>query len=128
VHSSGEIEHALETFADEPNGGLIIAPNVVTFANSDLIVAMAARYRLPAIYPFAFFAKGGGLISYGFDAADQFRQGAGYVDKILRGAKPTDLPVQHPTKFEIVVNLKTAKALGITIPQSILYRADEVIE
>ena len=128
MHSSGEIEHALETFADEPNGGLIIAPNVVTFANSDLIVAMAARYRLPAIYPFAFFAKGGGLISYGFDAADQFRQGAGYVDKILRGAKPTDLPVQHPTKFEIVVNLKTAKALGITIPQSILYRADEVIE
>jgi putative ABC transport system substrate-binding protein len=128
VHGSGEIEHALETFADEPNGGLIIAPNVVTFANSDLIVAMAARYRLPAIYPFAFFAKGGGLISYGFDAADQFRQGAGYVDKILRGAKPTDLPVQHPTKFEIVVNLKTAKALGITIPQSILYRADEVIE
>jgi putative ABC transport system substrate-binding protein len=128
VHSSSEIEHALETFADEPNGGLIIAPNVVTFANSDLIVAMAARYRLPAIYPFAFFAKSGGLISYGFDAADQFRQGAGYVDKILRGAKPTDLPVQHPTKFEIVVNLKTAKALGITIPQSILYRADEVIE
>ena len=128
VHGSTEIERAFEKFADEHNGGLIIAPNVVTFANSDLIVALAARYRLPAIYPFAFFAKEGGLISYGFDAADQFRQGAVYVDKILRGAKPADLPVQHPTKFEIVVNLKTAKALGITIPQSIMYRADEVIE
>jgi putative tryptophan/tyrosine transport system substrate-binding protein len=128
VHSSTEIERAFEKFADEPNGGLIIAPNVVTFANSDLIVALAARYRLPAVYPFAFFTKEGGLISYGFDAADQFRQGAVYVDKILRGAKPADLPVQHPTKFEIVVNLKTAKALGLEIPGSILAQADEVIE
>jgi len=128
VHSSADIERAIEGFAGESHGGLIIAPNVVTFANSGLITALSARYRLPAIYPFAFFAKGGGLISYGFDAADQFRQGAGYVDKILRGAKPSDLPVQHPTKFEIVVNLKTAKTLGIDIPGTILARADEVIE
>jgi ABC-type uncharacterized transport system substrate-binding protein len=128
VQSRTDIERAIEAFASESHGGLIIAPNVVTFANSGLIASLAARHRLPAIYPFAFFAKEGGLISYGFDAADQFRQGAVYVDKILRGAKPTDLPVQHPTKFEIVVNLKTAKSLGIEVPGSILARADEVIE
>jgi ABC-type uncharacterized transport system substrate-binding protein len=128
VQSSTDIERAIEAFASENNGGLIIAPNPVTFANSGLIASLAARHRLPAIYPFAFFAQEGGLISYGFDAANQFRQGAVYVDKILRGAKPTDLPVQHPTKFEIVVNLKTAKSLGIEIPGSILARADEVIE
>jgi putative ABC transport system substrate-binding protein len=116
------------TFASEPEGGLIIAPNVVTFANSGLIVALTARYRLPAIYPFAFYAKEGGLISYGFDAADQFRQGAIYVDKILRGAKPSDLPVQHPTKFELVINLKTAKVLGLEVPPTLLARADAVIE
>jgi putative ABC transport system substrate-binding protein len=113
VHNTTEIERAVATLADEPHGGLIIAPNVVTFANSDRVVALAARYRLPAIYPIAFFAKQGGLISYGFDAVDQFRQGAVYVDKILRGAKPAELPVQHPTKFEIIINLKTAKALGL---------------
>jgi putative ABC transport system substrate-binding protein len=128
VHSGTEIERTLATFAAEPHGSLVIAPNVVTFANSDLIVAQAARYRLPAIYPFAFYAKAGGLISYGFDAADQFRQGAGYVDKILRGAKPADLPVQHPTKFELVINLKTAKALGLDVPLHLQQLADEVIE
>jgi putative tryptophan/tyrosine transport system substrate-binding protein len=128
AQSSSEIERVVATFAGEPHGGLIIAPNVVNFANSDLIVALAARYRMPAIYPFAFYAKQGGLISYGFDAADQFRQGAVYVDKILRGAKPTDLPVQHPTKFEIVVNLKTAKALGLDVPLLVQQLADEVIE
>ena len=128
VHSSTEIEHSFATFADEPHGGLIIAPNVVTFANSGLIIALAARHRLPAIYPFAFYAKEGGLISYGFDAADQFRQGAVYVDKILRGAKPADLPVQHPTKFEIVINLKTAKALGLDVPLQLQQLADDVIE
>ena len=105
-----------------------VAPNVVAFANSDLIVSLAARYRLPAIYPFAFYAKQGGLISYGFDAADQFRQGAIYADKVLRGAKPADLPVQYPTQFQIVINLKTAKVLGLGIPPSLLARADEVIE
>jgi ABC-type uncharacterized transport system substrate-binding protein len=128
AQSSGELDRVVATFAGEPHGGLIVAPNVVNFANSDRIVALAARYRLPAIYPFAFFAKQGGLISYGFDAADQFRQGAVYADKILRGARPGDLPVQHPTKFEFVINLKTAKAIGLTIPQALLQRADEIIQ
>jgi putative ABC transport system substrate-binding protein len=128
AQSRSEIERVVATFAGESHGGLIIAPNVVNFANSDLIVALAARHRMPAIYPFAFYAKQGGLISYGFDAVDQFRQGAVYVDKILRGAKPADLPVQHPTKFEIVVNLKTAKALGLEVPLLVQQLADEVIE
>jgi putative tryptophan/tyrosine transport system substrate-binding protein len=130
VNNREEIEGALATFegAGDPLSGLIVAPNVVAFANSNLIVSLADRYRLPAIYPFAFYAKEGGLISYGFDAAEQFRQGAIYADKILRGAKPADLPVQHPTKFQIVINLKTAKALGLTIPEAFLLRADEVIE
>jgi hypothetical protein len=101
VHSGSEIENVVATFATEPHCGLIIAPNVVSFANSDLIIALAARYRMPAIYPFAFYAKAGGLVSYGFDAAEQFRQGAGYVDRLLKGAKPADLPVQHPSKFVI---------------------------
>jgi putative tryptophan/tyrosine transport system substrate-binding protein len=127
VRDKADIEQALETFGREPRGGLIVAPNVVTFANSSLIVALADRYRLPAIYPFAYYAKEGGLISYGFDAADQFRQGAVYADKILRGSRPSDLPVQHPTKFEIVVNLKTAKQLGLDVPLQ-LQLADEVIE
>ena len=129
VNNSAEIDGAVATFdGGDAVSGLIVAPNVVAFANSDLIVSLAARHRLPAIYPFAFYAKEGGLISYGFDAADQFRQGAIYADKILRGAKPPDLPVQHPTKFQTVINLKTAKALGLTVPPSLLARADEVIE
>jgi putative ABC transport system substrate-binding protein len=128
VRDKADIEQALETFGREPRGGLIVAPNVVTFANSSLIVALADRYRLPAIYPFAYYAKEGGLISYGFDAADQFRQGAVYADKILRGSRPSDLPVQHPTKFEIVVNLKTAKQLGLDVPLQLQQLADEVIE
>ena len=128
AQSRSEIERVVTTFAAEPHGGLIVAPNVVNFANSDLIVALAARYRLPAIYPFAFYAKQGGLISYGFDAADQFRQGTVYADKILRGAKPADLPVQHPTKCETVINLKAAKALGLTLPPTVLLQADQVIE
>jgi putative ABC transport system substrate-binding protein len=128
VHSGPEIEAVLATFAAEPQGGLIVAPNVVTFANSDLIVALAARYRVPAIYPFAFYAKAGGLISYGFDAAEQFRQGAGYVDRILKGAKPADLPVQHPSKFELVINLNTAKTLSLDVPPQLLSLADEAIQ
>jgi putative ABC transport system substrate-binding protein len=127
IQSGAEIENAISKFATEPRSGLIIAPNVVTFANSDLIVALAARYRVPAIYPFAFYAKAGGLISYGFDAAEQFRQGAGYVDKILKGAKPADLPVQHPSKFELVINLNTAKTLNLDVPPQLLSLADEVI-
>ena len=128
VETRADIERVLPTFAAVPNAGLIVAPNVVTFANSDLIIALTARYRVPAIYPFAFYAKAGGLISYGFDAVAQFQQGAEYIDKLLRGAKPPDLPVQFPTKFDVVVNLKTAKALGLTIPESFLALADEVIE
>ena len=130
VNNRTEIESSLATFDREGDhhSGLIVAPNVVAFANSDLIVSLAARYRLPAIYPFAYYAKQGGLISYGFDAADQFRQGAIYADKVLRGAKPADLPVQYPTQFQIVINLKTAKVLGLGIPPSLLARADEVIE
>ena len=128
VHNSADIERALSTFADEAHSGLIVAPNVVAFANSGLIIQLAARYRLPSIYPFAFFAKDGGLISYGFDATDQFRQGAVYSDKILRGTKPADLPVQHPTKFEVVINLKTAKALGLEVSSELQQLADDVIE
>src|SRR5262249_36820370 len=108
--------------------GFIVAPHAVTFTNRDLIVAIAARLRLPALYPLAFYAKAGGLISCGFDPVSQFQQGAGYVDRILRGAKPSELPVQYPTKFQLVVNIKTAKALGLVIPESFLQRVDEVIE
>jgi putative ABC transport system substrate-binding protein len=128
VHSTDEIERSVSTFAAEPNRGLIIAPTVVTFVNSKLIVELAARYRLPAIYSRADYPKAGGLISYGPDQVDQFRQGAAYADRILKGAKVAELPVQYPTKFELVVNLKTAKALGIEVAPTLLARADEVIE
>ena len=128
VHDAAEIERALIAFAADGNGGLIVGPHAVTLTNRNLIVAMAARLRLPAIYPVAFYAQAGGLISYGLDAVDQFQQGAGYVDRILRGTKPADLPVQYPTKLQLVINLKTAKALGLAIPESFLQRADEVIE
>ena len=128
VHDAAEIERALIAFAAEGNGGLIVGPHAVTLTNRDLIVTMAARLRLPAIYPVAFYAQAGGLISYGLDPVNQFQQGAGYVDRILRGAKPANLPVQYPTKLQLVVNLKTAKALGFAIPESFLQRADEVIE
>jgi putative ABC transport system substrate-binding protein len=128
VHSAEEIERSVSAFAAEPNRGLIVAPHAVTRVNSKLIVELAARHRLPAIYSFTDFAKAGGLISYGHDQVFQFRQGAGYADRILRGAKPAELPVQNPTKLELVVNLGTAKALGLTIAESFLTRADEVIE
>jgi putative ABC transport system substrate-binding protein len=128
VHDADEIERTLTAFAAEANGGLIVTPHAVTFVNRDLIVALAARLRLPALYPYAFYAKAGGLISYGYDVLNQFQQGAGYVDRILRGVKPTDLPVQYPTKFELIINLKTGKALGLAIPESFLLRADEIIE
>jgi putative tryptophan/tyrosine transport system substrate-binding protein len=128
VHDANEIERALTAFAAEGNSGFIATPHAGTFTNHDLIVALAARLRLPALYPFASYAKEGGLISYGVDPVYQFQQGAGYVDRILRGAKPADLPVQYPTKFQLVVNLKTAKTLGLAVPESFLQRADEVIE
>jgi putative tryptophan/tyrosine transport system substrate-binding protein len=100
----------------------------VTLTNRDLIVSLAARLRLPALYPLAFYAKAGGLMSYGLDPVNQFQQGAGYVDRILRGTKPADLPVQYPTKLQLVINLNTAKALGLEVPPQLLARADEVIE
>ena len=128
AHDADEIERSMVAFATEGNGGIIVIPHAVTLTNRDLIVALAARLRLPTLYPLAFYAKAGGLISYGFDTVDQFQKGAEYVDRVLRGAKPADLPVQYPTKFQLVVNLKTAKILGLTIPESFLQRADEVIE
>ena len=128
VHDADEIERSLAAFAVEGNGGLVVTPHAVTFSNRDLIVALSARLRLPAIYPLAFYAKAGGLISYGFDVLHQFQQAAGYIDRILRGEKPADLPVQAPTKYELVINLKTAKALGLDLPAALLARADEVIE
>jgi len=128
VHSGEEIERAVAAFAATPHGSLVVAPNAVTFTNSDLIVALAAQYRLPAIYPYASHAKAGGLISYGNDPAEQFRQAAGYVDRILRGVKLSDLPVQYPTKFQLLVNLKAAQGLGVDVPMHIQQLADEVIE
>jgi putative ABC transport system substrate-binding protein len=128
VHDADEIERGLTAFAAERNGGVVVGPHAVTLTNRDLIVALTARLRLPALYPLAFYAKAGGLISYDFDPVNQFQQGAGYVDRILRGAKPADLPVQYPTKLQLVINLKTAKTLGLMIPESFLQRADEVIE
>jgi putative tryptophan/tyrosine transport system substrate-binding protein len=128
VQDPAEIERAIEAFAREPNGGLIVLPGPITINHREMIIALAARHRLPAAYPFRFFVTSGGLVSYGADPFDQSRQAAAYVDRILKGEKPEDLPIQQPTKFEFVINLKTAKTLGVTIPQTLLARADEVIE
>jgi putative tryptophan/tyrosine transport system substrate-binding protein len=128
VHNTAEIESAITAFAAETNGGLIVAPHATTFANRDGIVELAARYRLPAVYPFRTFAVSGGLISYGTNLMLLWREAASYVDRILKGAKPADLPAQFPTKYELVINLKTAKALGLTVPPLMLGRADDVIE
>ena len=128
VHDADEIERGLTAFAAARNSGIVVGPHAVTLTNRDLIVALAARLRLPALYPLAFYAKSGGLISYGFDPVNQFQQGAGYVDRILRGAKPADLLVQYPTKLQLAINLKTAKTLGLEVPPMLLARADEVIE
>jgi putative tryptophan/tyrosine transport system substrate-binding protein len=128
MQGPAEIEHTIEAFAREPNGGLIVLPGPISIAHRELITALAARHRLPAAYGFRFFVTSGGLVSYGIDSGEQSRQAAGYVDRILKGEKPGDLPVQQPTKFELVINLKTAKALGLEIPPTLLARADEVIE
>src|SRR6516164_2309627 len=128
MRDTGEIERAIAAFARSPNGGLIVTASGAANIHRDLIVTLAARYKLPAVYYERFFAAGGGLISYGPDYIDQYRLAAGYVDRILKGEKPADLPVQAPTKYETVINLKTAKALGLEIPQTVLARADEVIE
>jgi putative tryptophan/tyrosine transport system substrate-binding protein len=128
ARDADEIERAIKAFARGANGGLLVTGSSATTSHRNLIIGLAAQYRLPAVYFTRFFVTAGGLISYGSDYVDQFRRAAGYVDRILKGEKPADLPVQAPTKYELVVNLKTAKALGLTIPQSVLTRADEVIE
>ena len=127
IHNDAEIEQAISALTGEPLGGLIVLPEVTTNARSDLIIGLAARYRVPAIYAFGTQATGGGLMSYGVDLADEFRSAAVNVDRILRGGKPADLPVQAPAKFVTVLNLKTADALGLTVPLATLLRADEVI-
>jgi putative ABC transport system substrate-binding protein len=128
VHSTDEIERAIENFARQPDAALLVLPDPATVVNRERIVALAAQHRIPAIYPFRYFVDSGGLMSYGTVPADQYRQAASYVDRILKGANPAELPVQQPAKFELVVNLKTAKALALTIPESFLLRADKVIE
>jgi putative ABC transport system substrate-binding protein len=128
VRSADDIERTIEAVAQQPNGALVVVPTAVTMLNRDLIIALAARHRLPAIYPYRIYAVSGGFISYGVSLSDSYRQAASYVDRILKGAKPGDLPVQLASKFELVVNLKTAKALGLTIPEPFLQTADEVIE
>jgi putative tryptophan/tyrosine transport system substrate-binding protein len=122
------LERAIDEFAGEPSGGLVVLPNPVTEGNLKLIIAMAARHHLPAAYAFRHFVTDGGLISYGAELADQYRQAASYVHRILRGESPADLPVQQPTTFELVINLKTAKVLGLEVPPTLLARADEIIE
>jgi putative tryptophan/tyrosine transport system substrate-binding protein len=128
VRDAGEIEHAVTTFARSANGGLIVTGSPLAVLHRRLIIALAARHKLPAVYFERGFVADGGLISYGPNFVDQFRQAAGYVDRILKGEKPADLPVQAPNKYELVINLKTAKALGVTVPPSLLATADEVIE
>jgi len=122
------LESTIAKYADEPNSGLIVLPHPQTIANRGVINSLAVRYRLPTIYPYRYFAADGGLIAYGPDQIDQWRGAARYVDRILKGEKPADLPVQAPTKYELAINLKTAKALGLTVPPQLLSRADEVIE
>jgi putative ABC transport system substrate-binding protein len=128
VRDAGEMERALAAFAGSPNGGLILTGSALAIVHRNLIIRLAARYKLPAVYFARNFVADGGLISYGADLVDQYRRAAGYVDRILKGDKPADLPVQTPTKYELVINLKTAKALGLELPATVLARADEVIE
>jgi len=128
VHDPAELETALAAFARVPDSGLIVFPSAFMIAHRDLVATLAVRYRLPAVYAFRHYVHAGGLISYGTIPADTYRQAATYLDRILRGTKPADLPVQTPAKLELIVNLKTAKAMGLTIPESFLVRADEVIE
>jgi ABC-type uncharacterized transport system substrate-binding protein len=128
VQGPAEIERAIEALAREPNGGLIVLGGPITTTHRELIAALAVRHRLPTASGFRYFVTSGSLVSYGVDQVEQSRQAAGYVDRILKGERPADLPVQQPTKFELVINLRTAKALGLEIPPVLLARADEVIE
>jgi len=128
VRELADYDREIAAFARQPGGGLIVLPNPVMINNQERIHSLAAQYRLPAVYSYPVYARTGGLLSYGPDPVPLFHEAAGYIDKILRGARPGDLPVQQPTRFLLVVNLKTARVLGLTVPQSILQRADEVIE
>jgi len=128
VHNAVEIERALEQVAREPDSALLVLPDLFNATNRQSIIALAARHRLPTVYPFRYFVTSGGLMSYGTELLDTYRRAAFYVDRILKGERPSDLPVQQPTKFELVINLSTANALGITVPPTLLARADEVIE
>jgi putative ABC transport system substrate-binding protein len=128
VRGASDIESAVARTAQRPGGGLIVLPDSLAVVHSELIVSLADRHRLPALYAFRVFAAKGGLLSYGLDYPEMYRQAADYVDRILRGTKPSELPVQAPNKFELVINLKTAKALGLDMPSTLLARADEVIE
>jgi ABC-type uncharacterized transport system substrate-binding protein len=128
VRDAGEIERAVAAFARSSNGGMIVTASALSVLHRELIIALAARHKLPAVYYRRYFVTSGGLLSYGSDLNDQYRRAAGYVDRILKGEKPADLPVQAPTKYELVINLKTAKALGLEVPPTVLARADEVIE
>ena len=128
MHDPGETEHAITAFARERNGGLIVTASPLAATYRDLIISLATRYRLPNVYGFRYYPASGGLASYGPDTADEFKRAADYVDRILKGEKPADLPVQAPTKYQLVINLKTAKALGLVVPTALLARADEVIE
>jgi putative ABC transport system substrate-binding protein len=128
VRDARAVERAVTAFALSGNGGLIVTASALAQVHRDLIIMLAARYKLPAVYSTRFYVTGGGLVSYGADFVDQYRRAATYVDRILKGEKPAGLPVQAPTKYELVINLKTAKALGIAVPQTLLARADEVVE
>ena len=128
VHDTSEIESVVSALAREPNGGLIVMPDSFTLAHRVEITSLASRYGLPAVYPYRFFTEVGGLLSYGDDWTDNFRRAATYADRILKGEKPSELPVQAPVKFDLVINLKAAKALGLEVPAQLLGRADEVIE
>ena len=128
TRNAGEIERGVAAFARSTNGGLIVTTNAAASVHRALIVTLAARYKLPAVYPFRYHVTGGGLMSYGPDLVDQFRPAAGYIDRILKGEKPANLPVQAPTKYQMAINLKTAKALGLNVPNTLIGRADEVIE
>jgi len=128
VRNAADVGDAIDAFVREPNGGLLLPTDVTTIVHRDLIIALAARHRLPTIYSFRADVASGGLMCYGPDTTDLFRRAASYVDRILKGENPADLPVQAPTSFELVINLKTAKALGLDVPPTLLARADEVIE
>ena len=128
MRDTAEIAQRIATFARDPNGALVVLPGPVVIGHREAIIVAAARYRLPTIYPYRFFTADGGLMSYGSDMVDIYRRGASYVDRILRGAKVAELPVQHPIKYELAINVKTAKALGVIIPPGVLAIADEVIE